>query len=741
MILLAVLLAGLTAAGSALAQPRNQSFQTYQFLGDYWDGNCFNDIYATAEGGYVLTGICASPDDMVGKQIWLVKTDGDGGLKFNHSFSQFGSDASGNSVIETDNGDYLIGARVDGKFGACMADPDGLLRWIRTYHVNWGGCNAVIELKSGEFILAGWEMRGNLRSGLVMKIESNGDMIWAQKYGGEASEDEFRAMREVVDRGVILAGRTIMLGAGSDVWVVMIDYNGNSISELRYPTNDDELVTGMVSCNLGYAIAGRVDVLEAPDRDVEGDTDFFLLRIDQYGVFQWMNHYKIFEGPYSDNCRGIASMPDDGFVLFGYKEQGMSPYPGIVVRTGADGALMWSKTLTLQGSFTEFNSGVVDESGRVVLCGAVDRNFGLWTRTFAEQNPPFITYKFPEEDEFAVLPGDTVTFLVRAEDVDGDPISYSWTRNDSLLGGMDSTCTQVFPELGREHMVCTVSDGRFQQSTGWLVNIKEFYINAFLPDTLNLTVKRDATVQFSFKVRGTPEDSVTAHWYVDQFELSQDRIFPYKFIYPGTHYVDGMAQDGRLYDWITWRVQVESMIANWDPAPLSLTVPLDTMIIFQISMAGRGGDSTWFHWTLDNRRISLDSVALVNFNQEGRHRLVAAAIIGNEVDKVIWDVNVVRPDGIATPMEPLPTDPFLAAPFPNPFNSETSVRFGLPRQDWASLTLCDIQGRELEVVEQGWMAAGIHNFPLDAGKLPAGMYLLQLQTSGRRFIQKAVVIK
>ncbi|GAA4046685.1 glycoside hydrolase family 10 protein [Hymenobacter glaciei] len=74
----------------------------------------------------------------------------------------------------------------------------------------------------------------------------------------------------------------------------------------------------------------------------------------------------------------------------------------------------------------------------------------------------------------------------------------------------------------------------------------------------------------------------------------------------------------------------------------------------------------------------------------------------------------------------------LAATFepaaPNPFSQETNVAFTLPAPGPAELRLLDITGREVAVLASGLHAAGRHTATLQAGQLPAGLYLLVLQT-------------
>jgi Cohesin domain/FlgD Ig-like domain/Dockerin type I domain len=69
--------------------------------------------------------------------------------------------------------------------------------------------------------------------------------------------------------------------------------------------------------------------------------------------------------------------------------------------------------------------------------------------------------------------------------------------------------------------------------------------------------------------------------------------------------------------------------------------------------------------------------------------------------------------------------------FPNPFSSETTVRFELPETKQVRLTLSDLSGRVL-LTENGLYEAGTHEWKWNGkteggGDLPSGTYLLRVQ--------------
>jgi hypothetical protein len=77
--------------------------------------------------------------------------------------------------------------------------------------------------------------------------------------------------------------------------------------------------------------------------------------------------------------------------------------------------------------------------------------------------------------------------------------------------------------------------------------------------------------------------------------------------------------------------------------------------------------------------------------------------------------------------------------FPNPAKDELQVRFSLPETEEVHIGLWDVMGREVGNVAGGAYAAGEHEAKCDIHALPAGLYLLKLQ-SGQETITRKVQV-
>ncbi len=94
----------------------------------------------------------------------------------------------------------------------------------------------------------------------------------------------------------------------------------------------------------------------------------------------------------------------------------------------------------------------------------------------------------------------------------------------------------------------------------------------------------------------------------------------------------------------------------------------------------------------------------------------------------------------------LPEHLLLHPGFPNPFNSQTTLRFELPRAGRAELTLCDALGRPLRQLVDAPLPAGVYTFTWDGrdqqGRQAAsGVYFCRLQAEGLTLVQRLALVR
>ena len=83
----------------------------------------------------------------------------------------------------------------------------------------------------------------------------------------------------------------------------------------------------------------------------------------------------------------------------------------------------------------------------------------------------------------------------------------------------------------------------------------------------------------------------------------------------------------------------------------------------------------------------------------------------------------------------------LAQHFPNPFNSQTTMVFSLPTEQFVSLAVYDLRGREIERLVHEHLHAGDHSVTFDGSFLPTAMFLVKLETASKTIVNKMILIK
>jgi len=80
-------------------------------------------------------------------------------------------------------------------------------------------------------------------------------------------------------------------------------------------------------------------------------------------------------------------------------------------------------------------------------------------------------------------------------------------------------------------------------------------------------------------------------------------------------------------------------------------------------------------------------------------------------------------------------------PHPNPFNAGTRLSYYLPAAGQVELTLYDISGKRIAILEQGWRGAGRHTLLFSPQNLSSGIYFVRLQAGKWTAVQKVGYVR
>ena len=192
-------------------------------------------VIETSDGYFLICGFTesfgAGQDD-----VYLIKTDSDGNEIWTKTFGGTNLDV-GYSVKETRDGRYII-AGSSMSYSAGLADiwliktdTGGNQLWARNFgestSYEWG--NSVIELQDGSFLISGNSdiLYNELLDVHLLKTDSRGSEIWTKKIGENTLHEYGHSAIETENGDLIICGTTKSSANVNDIYLIRTDLNGN----------------------------------------------------------------------------------------------------------------------------------------------------------------------------------------------------------------------------------------------------------------------------------------------------------------------------------------------------------------------------------------------------------------------------------------------------------------------------------------------------------------------------------
>jgi len=286
------------------------------------------------------------------------------------SFGGAGEDAA-RSVTQLPGGDYIIAGKttsfkaVDNDIYILRVDPLGNLVWQRNYGGGGADDAAQVINVSGGLIVVGSSSstRTGQRDIYLMKIKSDGQLVWDKLLGGNDYEDGSGVV-ELPDGGLAVIGTTKSYGAGSsDIYLIRLNSEGETLWEKTYggPYLDHGSALALTPDN-GFLILGWTKSYG------EGREDFYLIRTDSTGRIIWQRTYG---GPYIDYAMALTVAPGNTSAFTGRtnSEKTETQVP-CLYSLDTLGHTVWQKTYTGFGDGGG-NSIIATPNGSYILTGWV----------------------------------------------------------------------------------------------------------------------------------------------------------------------------------------------------------------------------------------------------------------------------------------------------------------------------------------------------------------------------------
>ena len=438
----------------------------------------------------------------------------------------------------------------------------------------------------------------------------------------------------------------------------------------------------------GYALAGHTASFGT------GRSDFWLVRTDEDGDSLWSRTYG---GEDYDECYSMIQTNDGGFALVGVTYSfGAGSGDFWLVRADADGDSLWSRTFGGE-AFEECNSMIQTSDGGYSLAGYT-WSFGageydmwlvktdadgdsLWSKTFGGRRMEFCNSVIQTEDGGYALAGYTESFGAGGYDM--------WLVKTDEDG--DSLWSQTFGGGESEwcYSIVQTADGGY------------------------------ALAGFTFSFGGWSDDM----WLV-KTNADGDSLWSRTFGGVANESCNSLIQTADQ----GYVLAGYNLYQEYFPESILLyRTDADGDLLWSLTFGGE--DSDWCNSIIQT--------------VDGGYALAGYTESFGAGEGDFWLVKT-GPDPVSVPPEPFiphPSSFILSNPFPNPFNSATNIRFGLPKNELVLVRIIDLIGNVVETLIDGRLPAGYHTVSWNSLDYPAGVYICSIQAAGFNDAVKMVLVK
>ncbi len=107
---------------------------------------------------------------------------------------------------------------------------------------------------------------------------------------------------------------------------------------------------------------------------------------------------------------------------------------------------------------------------------------------------PIIEKFSPKESTISIDEGNKIKFSVDASDLNKDELSYTWTINDEFVSdGKEIIFETGYKDSGEYNVIVVISDGLFNISQEWKINVNDIDLNAILDGISDIAILETET--------------------------------------------------------------------------------------------------------------------------------------------------------------------------------------------------------------------------------------------------------
>lgn len=269
-------------------------------------------------------------------------------------------------------------------------DANGNRLWSRTFDGAGHYKDAVRDMivdAAGNIYLAGYSYvtdAGNpaLNSYdyVLLKYNSNGDLVWSKYYGGNAGYDDFARSLKVDGAGnAYIAGYSWGVGTYANYATVKFDSNGNQMWAKRFAGGNGEILN-----EVEVDATGNVYITGYSNRtSAGGSEDIVTIKYNAAGDQQWLNRYNS-TADESDEGYGLEVTAAGDVLVLGESYDFTTSTTFVHKINGASGSTVWTRPIDAvePDRLVYAQTMRLDAEGKIVLAGMLYDDFSYNVDSF-----------------------------------------------------------------------------------------------------------------------------------------------------------------------------------------------------------------------------------------------------------------------------------------------------------------------------------------------------------------------
>ncbi|MBL8016463.1 MAG: SBBP repeat-containing protein [Ignavibacteria bacterium] len=519
-------------------------------------------------------------------------------------------------------------------------------------------------------------------------IQSQVSQEWAKRYSSTGvANDYVHAITYDTAGNVYVTG-----SVSSNYMTIKYSPAGDTVWKKTYngPANDDDTPNSIF-----VDAAGNVYVTGASYGN-SSENDFATIKYDANGVQLWVQRYN---GLNNDNDAAISVLVDASGNVYagGWSSGSNGSIDYVIVKYSAAGLQLWSRSYNGPDNGNDFMSAMVmDASGNIYATG----------KSRGAVNDDYATVKYS--------PSGTLLWSARYTGSGADePSGITVDQQGSVI----VTGYAITAATGKDYTTVKYNNAGIQQ---WLKK----YNRTGTTDDEAVGVVNDLSGNIYVTGFCTGSNTASTDYVTVKYNSNGDQQWA-KVFNSGLVGVDDKAssididETGNVY--VTGATISSGSDTDFGTVKYSPSGDVLWSVLYESSLSGS------------------DNARMVKADKNGNVYVTGTSTGLAGID--FLTVKYSQPIGISQVNTEIPERFSLGQNYPNPFNPMTNVKIQMTKSGFVKLAVFDITGRQVAMLVNEELYAGVYNVDFDASNLSSGTYFYRMETAGFSDVKKMVVLK